>query len=1333
MTHRTHLLRRVFAFTLAAVMAVSMAGSALAAETKEWKFMSDYSSRDDAFAAAEAIELQMNEEGMILLKNQSNALPIARDSAITIFGEDGADYQAALTDGGFTMVNPHVLSGDAVTSDTYGVQSITREQEQSLTFYGDVGIVCIDRDGISEGQDAKENWGYVADEIFTEGGEFAHEALVTIDGVAYQHQLMPTSTELALVQYAIDHCRKVIILVGAANTMELDAFEKNEDVDAIMWVGQYGDNGLKALPKLLSGEVSPSGKTADFFEADFTADPTWYNYGDYSQVLDSDAYKALAAENGMTALTHNWLQEYDAESGEWVSHVWEAKANRSSGFGGGSGGGTSNAGLPIVAYEEGIYNGYKYYETAYVDGYITDWSKAVTYPFGYGLSYTTFDWELVSVDDSLWQELAAQEGVYAPDWTGENCWTITAKVKVTNTGSVPGKDVVEAYFHAPYISGGIAKAEVSLVGFEKTRTLNPGESEVLTITLNLEDMASFDYNDANANGKSTYEFDANDGMAAFGASSASYELRFQKDSHTPVLVHTLDALKADITLDQDDFSGNDVKNILSQDNIYNTLGFDYKGEGSKDDAASFQTLEESGMIVQLSRDDYEGTHPKNTPFYAETLRRSDYYFYFIESWQTYDADVGGSDSAYFNEGYANGEGETAMYNLDNELVAAGLGAAEMWMVTAENFAALTNPRGEDGVAWTQVENDGATGTSWNSSGDVQDLANATLPTIMWRDMLGIALWGNEGQQVYTYDPAATENSEATHTTCIAEFDGKTGWECWNIFINQLEFDTLKHVVSYCGYSTDISNIRKNFTMDADGPRHWPDTAYNWGSEPTVAATWNKELAFQVGVAYANIGRWGDMDVWQGPGANIHRSHFLGRFDDYMSSDGIHGGYMTAAMVAGAESRGALTCPKHGILNDQETDRQGVRTYVNEQAAREGAFRIFQMCMQEGGCGEMMNSLAAVGEIDASDNIALQKVIYDEWGWDGFIVTDGYDGASFYLPIDVLVRSYVNPMGHVNIFTNAQANLSGKWYGDGVYTAASCAGTTYPDEKPEDAVLNYNQWYYVRIQAMRLLYRQLYSSISSNGIDTFDWTEGSGMGLHYVIPYEEKYLSIEGNSLTLEANQGQKTTLDVSVPEFEDWAAFDVNYSVDVNAGDGRLPDGLTLSADGVISGTPTASGIYSVTIQASIDNGRKTSGQIPFTLVVESSWSCDEDLTDDLSAAKVGKAFSGYGAIVYAPPAAETAQDASFGGMGGMGGFGGSGGGSATPTYTYELAEGSKLPAGLTLCSDGTIIGTPEHSGHYEVTINAMTTETVYSVQFASSYTKDVVENTIVLDIDIEP
>ena len=159
------------------------------------------------------------------------------------------------------------------------------------------------------------------------------------------------------------------------------------------------------------------------------------------------------------------------------------------------------------------------------------YENAVAFPFGYGLSYTNFDWQVVSVDDSDW-------GREQADW--QNDGTITVQVKVTNTGSVAGKDVVEIYGHAPYLAGGIEKPEVTLIGFEKTGLLRPGQSETLTLTVNIQDIASFDYRDANGNGQKTYELDAADG----------YELRVSASSHDVKATVKLAALDKDIILAQ---------------------------------------------------------------------------------------------------------------------------------------------------------------------------------------------------------------------------------------------------------------------------------------------------------------------------------------------------------------------------------------------------------------------------------------------------------------------------------------------------------------------------------------------------------------------------------------------------------------------------------------------------------------------------------------------------------------------------------------------------------------------------------------------------------------
>ncbi|MBM7331602.1 fibronectin type III-like domain-contianing protein, partial [Agrobacterium sp. S2] len=219
-------------------------------------------------------------------------------------------------------------------------------------------------------------------------------------------------------------------------------------------------------------DVNPSGKTSDLWAADFTADPTFVNFGGFVYENLSVSYPVSAVETA-----------------------------------------TSNATItdqaPFVDYAEGIYVGYRYYETAAVEGFL-DYDQAVVYPFGYGLSYTDFDWQVLGSTES--------DGV------------ISTQVQVTNTGDVAGKDVVELYYTAPYTPGGIEKSAVVLGGFDKTGLIEPGASETVTIDIPVEDMASYDYHDANA-----YVLEAGD-----------YQLTVRTDSHTVAagtepLTYTVDA------------------------------------------------------------------------------------------------------------------------------------------------------------------------------------------------------------------------------------------------------------------------------------------------------------------------------------------------------------------------------------------------------------------------------------------------------------------------------------------------------------------------------------------------------------------------------------------------------------------------------------------------------------------------------------------------------------------------------------------------------------------------------------------------------------------------
>lgn len=462
------------------------------------RFYADYTSMDEALAAGNRLHVQMVEEGQVLLKNENGALPLAADERdVTFLGIASVDYVRAGGGSGaskgtgyaldwFTAfeqegfhVNPKtkqlyenlfaVLGGVHETNDSgkllepdmsYYSKSVT----STFAAYNDVAIVCISRFG-RENMDLKTN--------SVEGHSDPND-----------HYLQLDDNEHELIKLAKASFNKVVVMINSSSAMQIPELQAAKDteygVDAILWVGGIGDQGTLAAAEILTGEVNPSGHLPDIWFADFTKDPTFTNYSDMSQNID---------ENGERM--SSWLTYPDG-----TSSVFSA-----------------------VEFREGIYYGYRYAETRADDmnaqepGSGEAWYKEnVLYPFGYGLSYTTFDWQLVGVSD---------KAIAAPNQT------IAVEVEVTNTGSVAGKDVVEIYAATPYTKGGIEKASAVLVGFAKTKLLQPGEKDTVTVEFVAQDMASFDWDDANDNGFEGYELEAGD-----------YVISARRSSHDVVLSET---------------------------------------------------------------------------------------------------------------------------------------------------------------------------------------------------------------------------------------------------------------------------------------------------------------------------------------------------------------------------------------------------------------------------------------------------------------------------------------------------------------------------------------------------------------------------------------------------------------------------------------------------------------------------------------------------------------------------------------------------------------------------------------------------------------------------
>ena len=397
---------------------------------------------EQAADQSRAMAQELVQEGAVLLKDQNNALPLAEGTAVNLFGYGSVDPIYGGSGSGASDTSSNI---DLVTGLTNAGFTVNQEL---VDFYKKSGVSRAAQKGF-EGSNftpAEVPAAQYTDTLLQNAKAFSDVAIVTFSRVGGEggdlpqdmyaagysktddgrHYLELTQDEedlLALIK--AQGFGKVIVLINSSNAMEL-GFLEDDSIDAALWIGSLGSTGFNAVGEILSGKVNPSGRLSDTYAYDLTTAPAYWNAGDFTY----------------SNLNHHYVE-----------------------------------------YAEGIYVGYRFYETRYVDNTtgVCDeaaYAKAVQYPFGYGLSYTTFE-----------QSIADYK-------TSDSAIEMTVEVK--NTGAVAGKDVVQVYYTAPYTVGGIEKSHVVLAGFAKTGLLQPGASEKVTITFAPEDMASYDETGAKA-------------------------------------------------------------------------------------------------------------------------------------------------------------------------------------------------------------------------------------------------------------------------------------------------------------------------------------------------------------------------------------------------------------------------------------------------------------------------------------------------------------------------------------------------------------------------------------------------------------------------------------------------------------------------------------------------------------------------------------------------------------------------------------------------------------------------------------------------------------------
>ena len=1111
-------------FTVATGNTLLTVAEAASGETS--KYYSDYDSMEDAKTAAEKLTEEIASEGDVLLKNKNGALPLKSDAKVSVFGVTsdnlvGASDSAgafssgstssqetvadALKEAGFD-VNPTLQSFYAQNTSKHGDEAtehdFTGKAKSSMEVYNDAAVIVFSREG-GEGSDASTT--KAANGTSEMDKDNDHKALYTdSEGNQYKHSLMLTDSEEELIEYVKSRFEKVIIVLNTSNAMEMGDLQNDPEIDAIVHIGRPGVGGLAGLAGILNGTYNPSGRLVDEWMTDFTTDPTWYNFGDNSQTGSSTTY---LDEDGNSAY------EPDAGAGMMVK-----------------------SGMYGVDYEESIYLGYKYYETYYQDiyygrqaipeGYTSYgskeeaaqawWADNVTYPFGYGLSYTSFSMNIERMYyNSGSQETVVADGaelstaLFDSDVNTNNgnaqVETLYVDVEVTNTGKVAGKQVAQVYVTAPYLDNGIEKSAVTLVGYAKSDVIAPGESQTVTVSFNVQDMASWDYADANQDGvKGDYELDVGEYIVRVMENShfdCATSLSDTNDGYDQTTFELVGATADDkaANMKTDDFSGNEVGNLFSEENgVYGadgrTSGFFYNSVRTSDLMAD-DSSEEKLMTRGSEAGGFAATFPQSPE--SGDLRFKDEV---IDNWlHTDEYNVDTSD-----------ESGKAVYTDSED---------DPWYVTAEEIP----------DSWTQASVAGAAGSA----------------EIQYTDMSGVA-WD---------DPL------------------------WDTFLNQLTYAELCSIVENGGYgTTEIASIGKLQTTDADGPNNL-SSSHCWCSEDVIASTWNVELAEEQGRVVGNIALLKGIQGWYGPGMDTHRSPFSGRNNEYYSQDGIQGGYIAAAVIQGANSKGVITYVKHCFLNDQETNRDGKVLFVwtDEQNIRETYAKVFQMALQEGGSKAAMTGYARIGGIPNTSNYNLMTGLFqNEWGTKAYFVTDGYIGWQDATELDIMVRAGYQLQLYTSPFVE---ELSGEWDAE-KGTVVLADGTESP-----------TQWYCVRMSAKAVLYGGADSTSQFNGYGSLTVTGG-----------------------TMKATTGVSFDGSVALAEgtLTDGSFVEYSYT-------GTLPEGFEFdSATGAISGTTSKAGSYNITVNYLIDGYVEKSAQ--YTIDVASALYMDEE-GDPLDSAKVGSSF----------------------------------------------------------------------------------------------------------------
>lgn len=806
-------------------------------------FESKYNSIAELKAAGEAKVREVEGEGIVLLKNDNNILPLKEGSDVALVGVTILDPVYGGTGSGAVDANGAANYYDVMTQAGYNVVDkalldyyVEKEAKRNAHEIGEIKWSKVKKnngDTIGNGEDVIFVVGRV-------GGE-GNDVTVTIDDTLDDDYLKLNENELSILEGLKElkddgKIRSITMIINSANPMSV-GFLNDEayGVDAALWVGSVGQTGIYAVGDVISGKTNPSGSLPDTWWVDNQLNPVQNNFGSYTYA---------DANNFDLGTNANKFNQY-------------------------------------VVYQEGIYVGYKYTETRYEDVVMGtpnagsfNYNSVVGYPFGFGLSYTSFSFSDMQVEK-----------------TGEGQQTsYDVSVKVTNTGAVAGKKTVQVYAQKPYTEydkqNGIEKAAVELAGYGKTAILQPGESEVVKVNVPEYFLTSYD-----ATGTGVYILD-----------EGHYYLTVADDSHAA------------------------ANNILAAKGMTTENGMTAAGDASLT----------YGMDYTFDAETYAtsyGTGSEVKSLFA-------------------DADV--------NRYEGSGDNSVVYYSRSNWAGTVTSGPVQLTMTA-------------------QIAADAKLDDS-----DLPDATGIEFPTMGESANLQLV-----NMMDYDYDDPQ-----------------------WDIFMDQLTYEQMaKLCANGLRMTINIDAIGKPLTVDHNGPSGVTQK-YSVGengyavqtNDPQkdikgtcypcngiIAATFNDELIREVGELIGEDAMWAGYAGLYGTGLNIHRSPYAGRVFEYYSEDGTLTGLVDAAETLGIQSKGVYVYNKHFVLNDQENNRAGIATWINEQALREIYLRAFELPIVNADAKCVMTAFNRLGAQWAG---AYTELLTDwlrgEAGMEGFAVTDMYD-------------------------------------------------------------------------------------------------------------------------------------------------------------------------------------------------------------------------------------------------------------------------------------------------------------------------------------------------------